>query len=69
MYIYLVDVLADETVGSDLGALRAVCFTIDSLGPVYVGTAATRLAYTASFASLLFYFGLAVPPLIWLADR
>src|SRR6056297_2993400 len=58
MYIYLVDVLADETIGSDLGALRAIYFAVGSLGPVYVGTAATRFTYTESFASLLFCFGL-----------
>ncbi|MFA9418385.1 MFS transporter [Natrinema sp. HArc-T2] len=69
MYIYLVDVLADETIGSDLGALRAVYFAVGSLGPVYIGTVATRFTYMGSFASLLLCFGLAVLPLLWLARR
>jgi MFS family permease len=69
MYVYLVDVLDAETVGSDLGALRAVYFAVGSLGPLYVGTAATYVGYARSFASLIAYFGLAAVTLVWLGRR
>ncbi|WP_367996094.1 MFS transporter [Haloferax volcanii] len=69
MYVYLSDVLATETIGGDLGVLRTVYFAVGSLGPAYIGTAATRLGYTAAFASLLVGFGLAAIPLVWLGRR
>ncbi|WP_256391522.1 MFS transporter [Natronoarchaeum rubrum] len=69
MFVYLTDVLARETIGSDLGALRAVYFAVGSLGPAYVGTVATRFSYTASFSSLLICFGLTVLALLWLGRR
>jgi nucleotide-binding universal stress UspA family protein len=59
-------VLDPETVGSDLGALRAIYFAVGSLGPLYVGTLATHFGYTRSFASLAAYFGLAAVTLGWL---
>lgn len=69
MYIYLSKVLATETIGGDLGILRTVYFAIGSLGPAYIGIAATWLGYTAAFASLLVGFGAAVIPLVWLGQR
>jgi len=49
MYTYLADVLSDETLGSDLGALRTIYFAVGSLGPAYIGTMATRFGYSAAF--------------------
>jgi len=69
MYVYLTDVLAQETIGSDLGALRAVYIAVGSFGPAYVGTVATRFSYSDSFASLLLCFGLTALALLWLAHR
>jgi len=69
MYVYLTDVLAQETLGSDLGALRTVYFAVGSLGPAYVGTVATRFSYSVSFGSLLLCFGLTVLALLWLGQR
>lgn len=69
MYVYLVDVLAAETIGGDLGALRTVYFAVGSLGPAYVGTVATRLGYSLAFASLLVCFGLTALSLVWLNYR
>jgi len=69
MYVYLVDVLDADTVGSDLGALRAVYFAVGSLGPLYVGTVATYFGYAQSFASLVAYFALAAVTLGWLGRR
>ncbi|QFU84716.1 MFS transporter [Natronorubrum aibiense] len=67
MYVYLVETLAKQTMGTDLGALRAVYFAIGSLGPAYVGTVATRFGYTDSFASLLLFFILTALALLWIA--
>lgn len=67
MYVYLSDVLAEETMGGDLGALRTVYFAVGSLGPAYVGTVATRFGYSTAFASLLGCFVLTGLPLLWLA--
>ncbi|SNZ16882.1 Sugar phosphate permease [Natronoarchaeum philippinense] len=69
MFVYLTDALAQETVGSDLGALRGVYFAVGSLGPAYVGTVATRFSYTVSFSSLLLCFGLTMLALLWLGSR
>lgn len=69
MYVYLTGVLATETIGGDIGVLRTVYFAIGSLGPAYIGTAATRLGYSAAFASLLVGFGIATIPLLWLGRR
>jgi len=51
MYTYLADVLSDETLGSDLGALRTIYFAVGSLGPAYIGTMATRFGYSAAFTA------------------
>lgn len=69
MYVYLVDTLSAETTGADLGALRTVYFAVGSLGPAYVGAAATRLGYSMAFASLLVCFGITALALCWLAHR
>ncbi|MFC6974623.1 MFS transporter [Halomicroarcula sp. GCM10025709] len=69
MYVYLAAVLAEETMGGDLGAIRAVYFAVGSLGPAYVGTAAARVGYPAAFASLLACFALTAGPLWWLGRQ
>ena len=69
MYVYLMDVLTTETIGSDLGVLRTIYLAVGSLGPAYVGTVATYFGYSVSFASLLACFGLAACTLGWLARR
>lgn len=69
MYVYLADVLSDETLGGDLGALRTMYFAVGSLGPAYVGTMATRFDYSAAFASLFVCFALTTVALLWLARR
>lgn len=69
MYVYLSEVLSDETLGGDLGALRTVYFAVGSLGPAYVGTMATHFDYSTAFTSLFVCFGLTVSALVWLARR
>jgi len=66
MYVYLGDVLSTSTIGGDLGVFRTVYFAIGSLGPAYIGTAATRLGYATAFTTLTVCFCLAGISLVWL---
>ncbi len=69
IYIHLVDQLAGDTVGGDLGALRMAYFAIGSLGPTYVGFVATHHDYTVAFGSLILCFVVAGSTVVWLIAR
>ncbi|MFB6160346.1 MAG: MFS transporter [Haloferacaceae archaeon] len=50
---YLMDLLANDSLGGDFGLLKTVYTGLGSLGPTYVGVVAERASYTAAFAGLV----------------
>ena len=50
---HLMDQFAEESMGSDLGGFRTIYMVVGSLGPIYVGTVASRASYTVAFAGFV----------------
>jgi hypothetical protein len=48
----LLEAAPDENMGGDLGAARALFLGVGSLGPAYVGIAASLAGYEVAFAGL-----------------
>lgn len=53
MQAYLMGTFADDSMASDLGAFKTIYSGIGSLGPTYIGIAASWWSYTAAYTGLI----------------